>query len=470
MSTPTTRLLVTAAAAVAASCGLFAQPDLASTSSEQQLRQQIAELQGETALARPAELIDPLRALAVLYHEAGDHALASAALEEARYVTRIHKGLASGDEALLLRQQIRSEKALGNDQRVWDLEQDMVTIARQNHDDIRMVPIFREMADDRFDALAEYRGGGFPPEIALGCYYTRGLRRYDDTRGEPGPPDLDCYSGQSAHVTENLADEFLMYYADAIEVLVKNGDYASRELRYLEKEAVRASPFSSFPGPGNALQKVGTTMVPHPNFLRRIVAARDCEKGSARPERLDQLLASEIIGGCLEPVVHTDGIVKANVGGWVSLVRLLAYEIRSGAPAAARANALANLADWHLTFSPADREIAIELYERAYRELEGGVGARASSMFSPEVPVTLGPNPFISAAKTGSSRHVDVSFDITRYGRSQQIEILETSKDATRKEERDLVRLIESTRFRPRYVDGRLADAAPVVVRYPLEP
>ena len=30
-----------------------------------------------------------------------------------------------------------------------------------------------------------------------------------------------------------------MYYADAIEVIVKNGDYASQELRDLEKQALR---------------------------------------------------------------------------------------------------------------------------------------------------------------------------------------------------------------------------------------
>jgi hypothetical protein len=64
-------------------------------------------------------------------------------------------------------------------------------------------------------------------------------------------------------------------------------------------------------------------------------------------ETLDELLASEILGSCLDPVVNGDGFVTANVGGWVSLVRLIAYEIRSGAPAAARAKAFTDLADWH---------------------------------------------------------------------------------------------------------------------------
>ena len=93
-------------------------------------------------------------------------------------------------------------------------------------------------------------------------------------------------------------------------------------------------------------------------------------------------------------------------------------------------------------------------------------------MFSPEVPVTLPTyerNPFASAAAGTSARHTDVSFHVTKYGRAERIEMLASSKDTTRGEERDLMRLIESTSFRPRYVDGKLADTAPVVVRYYLD-
>jgi hypothetical protein len=88
-------------------------------------------------------------------------------------------------------------------------------------------------------------------------------------------------------------------------------------------------------------------------------------------------------------------------------------------------------------------------------------------MFSSQVPVTFTPNPFTFTA-TQSSRYIDVSFDITQFGRGEHIEVLDTSKGATRSEERDLIRLIESTSFRPRFVDGELAASAPVTVRYHL--
>ena len=110
-----TKLLVAGIAATAAASG-FAQSALepASTDPEQQLLEQIAEMRAEEG-PTPVGLIDPLHDLALLYESAGDHAPAIVALEEARYITRVHQGLSSADEALLMRDQIRNEKARGND-------------------------------------------------------------------------------------------------------------------------------------------------------------------------------------------------------------------------------------------------------------------------------------------------------------------------------------------------------------------
>lgn len=198
-------------------------------------------------------------------------------------------------------------------------------------------------------------------------------------------------------------------------------------------------------------------------------------------QTLEGLLALDLVGTCLEPVIRGNGFVVSNVGGWVGLVRLIAYEMRSGAQAADRATAIAELADWQLLSTPAERrrfgngERALRLYERAYHELRqgGDVGASATQIFSPELPVTLPtfePNPFASTATTASSRSVDVSFVVTKYGQAAQIAILETSNGATRAEARALTRLIESTTFRPRLINGSFAESAPVVVRYHLDP
>ena len=464
MSARTNRLLATAAAAAAVLGGLFAQPEVASTSREEQLRQQIAELQTEAGLARPEGVIDPLSALAVLYEEAGDHALASATLEEAKYVARIHNGLTSADEALLLQQQIRSEQALGLHERVWDLQQEMVTAARHHHDDIRMLPIFRELAEERLDLIEKVRVGERPPMIYAGCYNGEPLPPYDYTRGEWHPPvpagevsgftTPSCYGGINQDLIFKLRTEIVMYYADAIETILRTGDYANEELRQLERAAVRL---------GGRRWRSALSAKADGSFV-------SCPAGT-----LDEFLALEILDSCLAPVGRGQGFVVANVGNPPGLIRLIQYEIRSAAPATARANAIAELADWYVLFVPADRrrfhvpQVVFALYERAYGELQQSGDIQASTqMFAPELPVTLPtyePNPFASAA-TESARHVDVSFDVTKYGLAERIEILDTSTGATREEKQDLIRLIESTSFRPRMVNGAVADAARVSLRY----
>jgi hypothetical protein len=461
------------AAAAVASGAASAQPGLAPTDREAQLREQITELRAEGGPA-PAGLIEPLRALALWYQEDGDHALAIGALEEARHVTRVHRGLSSVEEALLLRLQIRSEEARGHYAQVWALEQDMVTMARQHLDDIRTVPIFSELADDRVEVLNQYFAGKIPPEIYLGCYYAAGLPRYDDTRGARRPArEGSCQSGGKSGAMGRLRLETLMYYADAIEAIVRNGDYASQELRALEKQALLIGfdvPYPVLPSFGNAVTAASA-----------VTAGRGV-RGRCSSRTLDELLALEFLGTCLKPVIHVDGLVIANVGSWVSLVRLLSYEIRSAAPAAVRANAFAELADWHLLSAPAGRrrfeeggvERALELYERLYRELQQDDDSRSSAtqIFSPAVPATLPtfvPNPFASAAAAESSRYVDVAFDVTKYGRGERIVILATS-DATRAEEKDVMSLIKGTTFRPRVAAGELAASARVVLRYHLTP
>ncbi|HEY3517925.1 MAG TPA: hypothetical protein VGL98_12835 [Gammaproteobacteria bacterium] len=425
------------AAAVASGAVVAQGSDLAPIDPTGQLLEQIADLRSEGG-PTPASAIDPLRDLARLYESAGEHASAIVALEEARHITRVHQGLSSADEALLLREEIRNEKALGNERRVWDLEGDMVAIARKHYDDVRMMPVFRELAEDRAAAFEEYRAGGFPPEIELGCYYAAGPRGVADFAGGDS-----CSSGSSDAVRQQFRLNILRYYTDAIEVLVQAGHYASPELRDLEKQAFR---FSS------------TLNV----FLNPFC-----------PGTLEELVTAGL-GTCLEPV-------SSGVGNWAGLVRLIAYEIHAGAPAAARANAFADLADWHLLVTSPDRrrfddmsDAAFRIYEGAYRLLQENDDASAiTEIFSPELPVTLPtfqPNPFASAAAAEPSRYVDVAFEVTKYGRSERIEILATTKDASRAEKRDLIQLIETTTFRPRFVDGKLADSAPVVLRYALGP
>ena len=189
MSRCASKLLLTTALACLSSAGAFAQR--AAADPQSQLVEQIAELR-TTNGATTRELIAPLHVLGMLYQEADEHVLAIAALEEARYVTRVNGGLSSIDEALLLKQQIRSEEALGRQQQAWDLELDMLTIARKHVDDISTVPIVRGLAEDRSEILAEVRAGKYPAELYIGCYYSGARPRYDDPRNDQLPATTDA--------------------------------------------------------------------------------------------------------------------------------------------------------------------------------------------------------------------------------------------------------------------------------------
>src|SRR5262245_54073873 len=253
MITITIRLLAFIAAAACASGAVLAQtaPGFPADP-EQRLLKQIDLLRREDG-STAEELIGPLRALALQYQEGGDHALAIVALQEARQVMRVNYGLSSSsvDDALLLQQQIRSEKALGHAGRVWDLQQDLIGIARQHLDDLRMLPVFLDLIDDRTGALDAFQSTDFvdlPPGLYVPCEPSP-PRAIGDKRDPPivGSDARTCPFGSWRTVIASLQLEIVTHYAEAIEVLVKNGDFASQDLRILEREAMRLR-FGGFDG------------------------------------------------------------------------------------------------------------------------------------------------------------------------------------------------------------------------------
>lgn len=73
------------------------------------------------------------------------------------------------------------------------------------------------------------------------------------------------------------------------------------------------------------------------------------------------------------------------------------------------------------------------------------------------------PNPLVTSP---SDEHIDVSFDITRFGTSERVKVRAKTTHFSDEAEEKLVRLIERRRFRPQVVDGEFPRSTPVVVRY----
>src|SRR5687767_6060630 len=105
-------------------------------------------------------------------------------------------------------------------------------------------------------------------------------------------------------------------------------------------------------------------------------------------------------------------------------------------------------------------------------EQDGASQTSVEQLFGPPTPVVLPafqPNPLARDATRAETGYIDVEFEITKYGRSRAVEILDNA-NATHAAKQDLMTLIRSSRYRPRLTEGTFADATPVRMRYYLYP
>jgi hypothetical protein len=394
---------------LAAPVAFCAQPDLGRTATvEEQIHDRIAAEQAQEG-AHSAALIPLFTELGQLYRDLGHEDRAAAAFEAARGVVRANRGFSSLDEAPLLEELIRIEEHLGYAENAWEREQELLALADAHPDDLRAADIYRLIGDKRFELLNRYLAGEFPPQLVLGCYYDR----YPSAFGPNG--EHNCAAGSRRALINALTTEAWRYYFAAIKTLSVNQLYSSPELRDLETRIVHSS----------------------------------YERG-------------------------------AYSFGRRSLERLLTYDVARAEPLLTRVGSLLEITDWDIvmmrrTGSRFALAQAHNTYEQAYARLgsEGVDPQSIEAMFSPDVPVVLPtflPNPLLSQQMPDTTGHIDVAFEITKYGRARRVKVLDSTTNAPRQAKSALVRQISSSVFRPRLVDGQVADAAPVVLRYYVTP
>jgi hypothetical protein len=154
--------------------------------------------------------------------------------------------------------------------------------------------------------------------------------------------------------------------------------------------------------------------------------------------------------------------------GRQSLRRLYAYSAATSSAPLDQADIALQIADWDLLHS--NNGLAVDRYELIYGMLEESGVARESieQLFAPSTPVVLPafePNPLAPDETRAAIGHIDVGFEITRFGRSRGVDVL-AAENATDDAKRALVDAITHSRFRPRPTDGRFGVASSVVVRY----
>jgi hypothetical protein len=356
--------------------------------------------------AHSETLIPLITQLGHLYRESGLEAPAVVAFEEARGVVRANYGLSSLEEAPLVEELIRVEEHMGYVQEPWQLEHELLALAAAHPDELRSAEIYRELGDKRIAMLNRYLAGEFPPQLILGCYYHRAPSGPEFAAKEP-----NCTAGGRGDLIRAVTSEAWSYYSAAIKTLMRLQLYSSTELHELETRIVR----------------------------------------------------------------DAYGLQAYSVGRR-SLLRLLSYDVANDEPPLARVDSLLKVADWDMVTTQATHsrllwEPALDTYEQAYAQLQGeGVDAASiDALFAPEVPVvlpTFAPNPLASQPTPDTTGYIDVAFEVTKFGRARRVRLLDTTRNASRDAEKDLVSQISRSVFRPRLIDGRVADAAPVVMRY----
>ncbi len=435
-----------AAAILAVSAVATSQP--ASELAADRERQIIETIEREQAQngENSARLVEPLSDLAVLYQERGDDARATAAIARALQIVRANDGVYALEQAPLIRRLIEAEESSGDTAGAWDLEQRLLTLAKRHPGDLRTVAIFRDSAEGRMAFLGRYLMGESVPQIDLGCY--RGWARYNGaTIGEPD----GCITGSRTNVARAVTADAQRNYADAIGVILANELYSSAELRDLEiglQHSIAVAHSQAVRLDGRPAQSTDerwanwlTTMarlaaleLPNPSGLTLTPGDPNKDGG------FDYLLARE------------------------SLVRLYRYELAASAPLRVQVEAFLRIADWDLLHSR--NVLALDEYAQVYRLLaeQGSI----DELFAPAMPVVLpasSPSP-LATEEASSIGYIDVAFEVTQYGQSRNIEILDTTVNAAGPDKDTLVRLIKGSRFRPRSSAGEPARAAPVTVRY----
>lgn len=445
-------------AAVAAPTGLAQISTVASADPEQQVVERINEEQAQNG-PHSAGLIEPLSALALLYQERGDPLRAIAVIEQLLQVVRANDGLHSLEQVPVIRQLIANEQAIGNAETAWDLEHDLLTLASRHPEDVRTVPIFREAADKRMEALGRYLAGDTPPEIVLGCY--SGWPKRQDGAGDVG----GCNSGSKGSTVRAVAADAQRNYADAIAVLLRNQSYSSTELRELEMGLLRSIYWvrTADKGLDTSLLDVRSESEPWLSWLEAV------EELALWPLPIPPGTAALQAGTPGGAGPRGNGVASDfdYLLGRESLKRQFHYEGAALAPLATQVEAFMRIADWDLLHS--QNALALNEYQQAYRLLaERGDRAAIDEMFAPEVPVML--QMFSPLALTeepeATTEHVDVAFEVTKVGKSAGVEILETSANVSAAAADEVVRMIKETRFRPRVADGELGRSSRIVVRY----
>lgn len=153
--------------------------------------------------------------------------------------------------------------------------------------------------------------------------------------------------------------------------------------------------------------------------------------------------------------------------GQQSYARLVVYYAKNSGAAVDVARTLIELADWEVMCGAYDEAHA--RYEQAYALLvaENVPDAAISELLPSDRPVllpTFRANPFAQTEAESLVGHIDLRFEVSKYGSTRKIESDVSAKEL-KPEARRLARTIVLSRFRPQLIDGKVGGPVAYEVR-----
>jgi len=378
-------------------------------------------------------LLDPFLALGRLYQQLDEHEAALEALGKAEYISRINEGLYAPQQFEIVKAMIQSHLATG-DLAQANLRQQYLLFIQQEYygeESLQVVPALEMLAEWNMDAfrsmLNQINASGF----------AIGLNTRAGGSGRVMNPRVLAFG--------NLFVAQRNFY-QAIINLVTNRDFRNPLLPELEQNLIEAI----FLGANRE------AILEDPDFY--------LDKSSIRTG--SRIRRNGLNGSSLA--------FQNGRNAWQRMRIYLENDPRASSEQIAEA--IIGMGDWHLLFNRTTT--ALDYYREAHAFLQARqVPERIiTAMLAPAVPQQLPdftPRPhsrakFGIAADTGIGwdGHIDVSFSLTRFGNVRGLKLLDTSGNVSPELERRLRRLLRSAPFRPRIIDGTLAEGDAVTLRY----
>lgn len=399
-----------------------------------ELRQQIAEYERNGDTWRP-EITEMLLSLGRQLQELGEHDDALLALERAVHLARVNGGLFSTQQLPAVAMQIDSYLALNDWQQANALYQYMFIVESR---------AFPELGPDQIPSLErfvrwhvsayEQRQGDYPAARLMDAYHLLSVILTIVER----QPDADIYPREQ-YLQQMAYVAWLMHLTG----VQRRPEAQLTNIRWVEEGWIERTT-------ENRHRHGRNPYVQGRRALERIVALRETA--------LERVEASQ-------------------PGYW---------EVRRQ-----YAEALLNLADWQLMF--ARRQGATQSYQTAWEALDDAPAAlrqrvfervvvlpeyrdvlrrgqaRAAETREPENRVAV----FAPAVDdvwqrpdVASSPSMLIQFDISRFGETSRVSVVEAADDLDERERRRMLNLLRSNLLRPRIQDGRLTHAQDLEYRF----